>query len=169
MPRLPDRFDLWIRKARKSADQVRQVDWVLGALVARDDLYFLNTGTKEQPQIGGVHHSDVADPADRFVVAFSDAQRLEEFAKERGVQGSARFGNELPAIVSPMVAALDWCVERKMGLVINPNVGETVMVPPPVLAEFVEEWKQRSGRQGAGFWIPNMTTEEEDFWQAYGL
>ena len=51
MPRLPDRFDLWVRKARVSADPERQIDWVLGALVARDELYFLNIGTKEKPRI----------------------------------------------------------------------------------------------------------------------
>lgn len=169
MPRLPDRFDLWVRKAREAVDPARQVDLVLGALVARGDMYFLNTWTKEEPRIQGAQHRDAADPEDRFAVVFSDAQRLEEFAKDKKMLGSARFRNELPAIVTPMASALDWCVEKKMGLIINPSVGETVMVPPLVLAAFVEEWKQRGGRQAAGFWIPNMTTEEEDFWQENGL
>jgi hypothetical protein len=53
--------------------------------------------------------------------------------------------------------------------VINPGEGETAMVPPAVLAPFVEEWRRCGERQAAGFWIPNLTTKEEDFWQEYGL
>jgi hypothetical protein len=99
----------------------------------------------------------------RCAVVFSDAQRLEEFCEAR-----KKFGNP-GAIVSPTAAALDWCVERGLGLLINYWISETVVVPAAVLAAFVEEWKQRGGREAAGFWIPNMTSEEEDFWQENGL
>jgi hypothetical protein len=37
------------------------------------------------------------------------------------------------------------------------------------LRAFHAEWSKRGGREGIGFWIPNMTTEEEDFWQENGL
>ena len=169
MARLPDRFDLWVRKARESADPARQVDLVLGALVARKEIYFLNTGSKEHPQIGRAELSGAANPEDRFAGIFTDAQRLEDFATERKMPVATRYGNELPGIVSPMASALDWCVENKVGLLINPTQGETVMVSPSALAAFVAEWKQRGGRQAVGFWIPNLTSEEEDFWQENGV
>ena len=169
MARLPDRFDLWVRKARSEADPDRQVDWVLGALVARPDLYFLNTGTKEYPQIGLAQSMEAPNPTDTFATVFSDAQRLRDFVEERKMPVAPRYGYEPPVIVSPMAPGLDWCVENKLGLLINPTQGDAVTVSPQAVAQFVEEWKQRGERQTAGFWIPNMTTEEEDFWQEHGL
>ncbi|HEX4139576.1 MAG TPA: hypothetical protein VHY09_04465 [Candidatus Methylacidiphilales bacterium] len=159
MARIPDRFDLWVRKARESADPARQVDLVLGALVASIEVYFVNVGTKESPRIarGKVASNECA-------LVFTDAERIGEFLAQ-----NTREGQELAVIASPTGAALAWCVENRVGAVINPSTGETAMVAPAALAAFVEEWKQRGGRQAAGFWIPNMTSEEEDFWQENGL
>jgi len=163
MARLPDRFDLWVRKARESTDPARQVDLVLGALVARDELYFLNGGTKEQPRIARVLVSE-----DDCAVAFTDAGRVGDFLEE---QPAMRTGppNDLPVIGSPMAAALSWCVENQTGLLINPGGEDTAVASPAAVAAFVAEWQQRGGRQSAGFWIPNLTSEEEDFWQEHGL
>ena len=163
MPRLPDRFDLWVRKARESVDPERQVDLVLGALVAREELYFLNVGTKEQPRIARAEVSP-----DECAVVFTDSGRVDDFFEE---QPQMRTGmpEELPVIVSPMATALGWCVDNTVGLIINPGGGDTVAASPGAVATFVAEWKQRGGRQSAGFWIPNMTSEEEDFWQENGL
>jgi hypothetical protein len=163
MPRLPDRFDLWVRKAQEMADPARQVDLVLGALVARDELYFLNVGTKEQPQI---FRADI--DSEGCALVFTDATRVEDFLGERPEMKRGPR-NEIPVIATPMASALAWCVENSTGLMINPEAGETVVVPPGALAAFVAEWKQRGERQAAGFWIPSMTTEEEDFWQEHGL
>ncbi len=44
-----------------------------------------------------------------------------------------------------------------------------MVIPLDRLEAFNDEWSRRGGRQAAGFWIPNMTTEEEDFWQENGL
>jgi len=158
MSRLPDRFDLWVRKARESADPARQVDWVLGALVAGKELLFLNIGTKEKPVIA----------ADECALVFTDAERIEEFVAEHPELRKGADG-ELPVIASPIAAGLKWCMENEVGLVINPGVGETAVVSHAGLAPFVEEWRRRGERHSAGFWIPNMTTEEEDFWQEHGL
>ena len=163
MPRLPDRFDLWMRKARESADPARQVDLVLGALVARDELYFLNVGTKEQPLIA---RAEV--PPDECAVVFTDAERVNEFLVEQP-QLFAAPPDELPVIAAPMAGALAWCVEKKVGLLINPSGDGAPFASPSAVAAFVAEWNQRGGRQAAGFWIPNMTSEEEDFWQENGL
>ena len=163
MSRLPNRFDLWVRKARESADPARQADWILGALVAQKELYFLNIGTKEKPLI-----AKTAIAMKECVFVFTDGDRIEDFVAEHP---SLRKGRDdgPPVITSPMASALKWCVENKAGLVINPGAEETAMVPAAELAKFAEEWRPRGERQGAGFWIPKMTTEEEDFWQEYGL
>jgi hypothetical protein len=168
MARLPDRFDLWVRKARSEADPARQVDWVLGALVARKELFFLNGETKERPEIARASGVEAAVPSEMYAVVFTDAERLEDFVANRPTLRQ-KVDGDLPVIVSPTASALAWCVTNMTGLVINPNEGEMVQVSATALGPFVEEWKQRGGRQAAGFWIPNMTTAEEDFWQGHGL
>jgi hypothetical protein len=163
MARLPDRFDLWVRKAQQSADPERQADWILGALVARENLYFLNVGTKEKPRI-----AKAAVAADECALVFTDPGRIETFIA--GHPAARQDGsNGPPVIASPTAAALKWCMENRSGLAINPGEGATALVPAAVLAAFVEDWRARSERQGAGFWIPNMSSEEEDFWQEHGL
>ncbi len=161
MGRLPDRFDLWLRKARESTDPARQVDYVLGALVGLKEWFFLNTGTKERPMAAKTQIE-----SDLCVLVFSDAARVEEFLE--GKEGLVPKGDVLPAIVIPSAAALAWCVESQTGLLLNPN-GEGVLIPLEQVKAFHAEWIQRGGRQAAGYWIPNMTSEEEDFWQANGL
>ena len=163
MPRLPDRFDLWVRKARESADPERQVDLVLGALVARDELYFLNVGSKELPRIA---RAEI--PPDECALVFTDTERLGEFLVEQP-QLFATPPDEMPVIAAPMAGALAWCVENKVGLLINPSGDGAPFASPNAVASFVAEWNQRGGRQAAGFWIPGMTSEEEDFWQENGL
>jgi hypothetical protein len=163
MPRLPDRFDLWVRKARESADPARQVDLVLGALVARELLYFLNVGTNEQPRIA---RAEIAP--DECAVVFTDTDRLNDFLVEQP-QLFAAPPSELPVIAAPMASALAWCVDNKVGLLINPSGEGAPFASPGAVATFVAEWKQRGGRLAAGFWIPNLTSEEEDFWQENGV
>jgi hypothetical protein len=163
MARVPDRFDLWVRKARETADTGRQVDWILGGLVAQGELCFLNIGTQARPLIA---RTGIAEG--ECVLVFTDRGRIEDFLAER--PEAARRGAEGPPVIaSPAGAALAWCVENGAGLVINPGVGEAAMVPAAAVAKFTAEWRARGERRGAGFWIPNMTTEEEDFWQEHGL
>ncbi len=162
MPRLPDRFDLWVRKARDSADPARQIDWILGALVALREVCFLNEGTAASPRI-----ATAALATEECVLVFTDRDRIEELIAEHPASRHAPAEGP-PVIASPGAAALKWCVESKAGLLINPGGQEPVMVPWMVLAAFFEEWQRGQG-QPAGFWIPNMSTEEEDFWQEQGL
>jgi hypothetical protein len=163
MSRLPDRFDLWMRKARQAADPARQADLILGALVAQKELHFLNIGTKASPLL-----AKTAIALDECVLIFTDRDRIEEFiAGHPALQKTPEDGP--PIITSPTASALKWCVENKAGLVINPGGEETAMVPWREVSAFLEEWHRRGAAQAAGFWIPNMTTEEEDFWQEHGL
>jgi len=162
MSRLPDRFDLWIRKARECEDPIRQVDYVLGSLVALNDWHFLNVGTKANPDPAMV---DI--DGGRYLLVFSDVSRIEEVVGE-----GHEKDDPLPVISLPSASAITWCMARKEqgcgGLLVNP--GEyAALVPMPQLEYFHAEWTQRGGRQASGFWIPNLTTEEEDFWQQHGL
>ncbi len=162
MSRLPDRFDLWVRKARECLDPERQADYVLGALAALNDWYFFNVGTKEKPRIS---ESEIENH--RYMLVFSDYSRIEELVEDTLAKGAP-----LPIISMPTAAAMSWCIERKAegcaGLLVNPG-DFAAIVPLCQLEAFHAEWSQRGGRQASGFWIPNLTSEEEDFWHEHGL
>jgi hypothetical protein len=163
MPRLPDHFDLWVRKAREQSDPVRQTDFVLGALMGLRDWHFLNIGSVEKPQAARTQIDQ-----DACVLVFSGIDRLEELVEISGAGKHVPKGQPPPAITVPSAAALPWCVECKVGLLINPSE-EAVLIPLNQVESFCKEWQARGKRQAAGFWIPNMTSEEEDFWQEHGL
>jgi len=163
MARLPDRFDLQVRRARECADPARQADYLLGSLVALEAWHFLNIGTKENPEpaqaeLGGGPH----------LLVFSDAERIEELVRE---SGSLPEGEPPPVIAILSVKAMPWCLGQAgcAGLLVNPGGENAFVVPMDRLEIFHAEWNQRGGRQASGFWIPNMTSEEEDFWQEHGL
>ena len=157
MARLPDRFDLVVRKARQCFDPARQADFVLGALAGLDEWHFLNVGATETPQaaVAGIDGA-------RHLLVFSDLDRIEELVKQNA--GAAG----LEAISIPCPAAMSWCLERRAGLLVNPGE-DAVSIPLQQLEIFYAEWNARGGRQAAGLWIPNMTSEEEDFWRQNGL
>jgi hypothetical protein len=163
MARLPDRFDLWVRKAQECADPARQADYVLGALAGLKEWHFLNVGTKEAPQAAKTQIE--TDPC--FFV-FSDISRIEEFIQEGWGLNHRQKKDPLPVITIPTAAAMAWCVECRTGVLVNPGE-DSALIPLDQLETFHAEWLQRGGRQAAGFWIPNMSTEEEDFWQEHGL
>jgi hypothetical protein len=121
--------------------------------------HFLNLGTKEKPQAAKAQID-----TDPYLLIYSDLNRIEEFIHE---QGGARKKEPLPVITVPTAAAMAWCVECRIGLLVNPPE-EAMMIPFDQVEAFHAEWKHRGGRQAAGFWIPNMTSEEEDFWQENG-
>jgi len=160
MARLPDRFDLWVRKARQCTDPARQIDYVLGALAGLREWHFLNIGTKEIPQPATAR----IDSRDCRLV-FTDVGRLEEMIEE---SSGARGKSPLPVISIPTAAAMAWCVEGRTGLLVNPGE-DAVIIPFEQVQRFHAEWTRRGGREASGFWIPNLTTEEEDFWQENGL
>ncbi len=163
MSRLPDRFDLWLRKARECADADRQADYVLGALAGLKEWHFLNIGTAEKPQAAKTQLGD-----DSCVLVFSDPGRIEDLIEESGAKKHLPTGAPVPAISVATEAAMKWCVECKVGLLINPSE-DAVMIPSELVKSFYEEWSQREGWAASGYWIPNMTSEEEDFWQEHGL
>jgi len=153
MARLPDRFDLWVRQARECRDPARQVDYILGALAALKEWYFLNAGTKEAPQAAKAKVG-----SDECLIVFTGPDRIGELIQASSV------------ITIPAAAAMAWCVESKMGLLVNPAEDvDAALIPFDQVKAFHAEWSERGRRPASGFWIPNMTTEEEDFWQEHGL
>ncbi len=156
MARLPDRFDLFVRKAKACSDPARQADYVLGALAALPAWYFLNIGPGEKVQLAESTYG-----GNRFAFIFSDGERANEMAREK-------TAGLLSIISIPQPGAMEWCVKLRTGLLVNAQ-SESCMVPFDQLEAFLAEWTRRGEGKSAGFWIPNMTTEEEDFWQEYGL
>lgn len=157
MARLPDRFDLWVRKAQECGDPARQADYILGALAGLKEWYFAAEGREANPvpvecDIEGQRH----------ILVFSGPGRLEEMKLAPG-------RHPLKSISMPMAAAMTWCVDRRAGLMLNPAGHGTVLIPFDQLDAFHAEWNRRGGLQASGFWIPNLTTEEQDFWQEHGL
>jgi len=159
MARIPDRFDLWVRKARECDNPIRQVDYVLGALAGLKEWYFFNLGSKEKPQAARTQID-----TDPYLLVYSDMGRIEDFIEE---QGHAERNAPLPVITVPTAVAMKWCVECRVGLLVNAPES-AVMIPFAQVEAFHAEWSKRGGRQASGFWIPNMTSEEEDFWQEHG-
>jgi hypothetical protein len=123
--------------------------------------YFLNIGTKETPQA-----AKLPIESEECLIVFSDPGRIEDVINA-SLNPEDFPKNEPPVITIPTAAAMAWCVERRAGALVNPGE-DSALVPFERLKAFHAEWRQRGGRQAAGFWIPNMTTEEEDFWQEQG-
>jgi hypothetical protein len=163
MGRLPDRFDLWLLKANECPDPARQLDYILGAMIGLKEWWLINIGTKEKPSAAKTQVE-----SDLCVLVFSDLARLEEFLE--GKEGLVPKGETSPTIAIPSPAALGWCVDCGVGLIVNPDEAEgTVLVPFEQVKAFHTEWMNRGGSQTTGFWIPNMSSEEEDFWQQHGM
>ena len=164
MPRLPDRFDLWVRRARDCSDPERQLDYVLGALMSLPDWLFLNLRSAKNPQPATLEAE--GGPA---LLVFSDLERLLDIARERGVPVA---DSAPPVIAIPSAAALKWCIDQRPmqahGLLVNPGE-DNALIPLDHAATFEQAWRERGALQASGFWIPNLTSEEEDFWQEHGL
>ncbi len=73
MPRLPDRFDLFVRKARESIDPERQADLILGALAGLKEWHFLDLGAPGKPNAA---KTDIED--EPYLLVFTDPAHLED-------------------------------------------------------------------------------------------
>jgi hypothetical protein len=103
-----------------------------------------------------------ARASSRYLLVFSDAARVEDL-----LDGT---GSTAPPISMPTIKAFSWSLDRPgtAGLLVNPGE-DAALVPRDQLDFFHTEWRARQADLPAGFWIPNMTDEEEDFWQEHGL
>jgi len=159
MARIPDRFDLFVRQARACADPARQVDLVLGALVALPAWYFLGHGAGQDAYVPVVEMEET-----RIDMMFTDAGRAEEMKQA----APSEVGEMMSVVGLEMPGAIEWCLKRKAALLVNPG-DDAALIPFDQLEAFHSQWMERGAGKGAGFWIPNMTSAEEDFWQEHGL
>lgn len=157
MPDLPDQFDLWVRRARDVAPE-RQADFLLGSLFALKEWFFLNRGSDEKPSPG------VVELEGRYcLVVFSDLGKMHDFV-----------GSATSNLAIPTESVVGYCREfRAMGvtaLLVNPG-DYAFTVELDAVESFDKAWRERRAAHPSarGFWIPNLTTEEEDFWQSHGL
>ena len=164
MAAIPDRFDLWVRKARQEAVPERQVDLLLGSLFALRDWYFLNRESEDRPEPAMVDLQ-----GETHLLVFSEAGRVNDFAEESGL---CQCGDRAEFFSVPALKAAEYCRRFRAvgaaGILVNPG-DHAFAVTLDGLEEFDRQWRERGARAGEGFWIPNMTSEEEDFWQEHGL
>lgn len=162
MSSLPDQFDLTVRKAREMSSSQRQLDCMLGLLFALPEWNFVNHGTAEKPFPALVDIETI-----RALVIFSTLEKYRDFIEA----SSGMPATELPSITVPVQSATGYCLQfRPAGceaILVNP--GEfAFQVSLDSLSAFETEWRVRPATH-RGFWIPNMTSEEEDFWSEHGL
>jgi hypothetical protein len=81
----------------------------------------------------------------------------------------------IPYISVRTANAADFCLQYAQekngscaGILVNPG-DYAFSVDFAALRQFDTEWKAAGGAEKRGFWIPGMTTEEEDFWQEHGI
>ena len=101
---------------------------------------------------------------------------MEDALNEGSKQNTNGHGRvELPHIAMPASKALEYMtmLEAKgvEAMLVNPGEYAFAMTLKEV-RRFYEAWEARDPdeRQASrGFWIPKMTSEEDDFWEEHGL
>jgi hypothetical protein len=160
---LPDSFDLQVRRARQTAPE-RQSDFLLGSLFGLNEWIFFNTGEVKNPAPMIVE----LDGA-RYLLLFSSSQQADDCSAAAGLR---KEKDPLPLITVPIegapLYALGFRAAQVQGVLVNPG-DYAFAVDLASLENFHHEWKKRSRTEHQGFWIPNLTSEEEDFWQEKGL
>ncbi|MDD5262858.1 MAG: hypothetical protein PHD76_13515 [Methylacidiphilales bacterium] len=165
MSRLPDRFDLLVRKAReRDCTPERQLDLLLGGLFALSEWHFINRGDQENPRPAFVELDGTVS-----LLLFSNPDKADDFSAERG----ERKPHEALGLISIRPAdAIEYARQFEAHgchhLLVNPGAFSFMVLTGEVFG-FYREWIQNRHKNKIGFWIPNMTSEEEDFWQEHGL
>ncbi len=165
MSRIPDRFDLLVRKAQeRDCPPERQLDLLLGGLFALSEWHFINRGDRENP-----HPAFVELDGTVCLLLFSSPDKADDFSSERG----ERKPQEPLGLISIRPAdAIEYARQFEAHgcrhLLVNPGAF-SFMVSTDEVFNFYTEWIRNRDKNKIGFWIPNMTSEEEDFWQEHGL
>lgn len=170
MSALPDWFDLWVRRARDLpvGDSQRQVDLLLGAVFVMPVVYFWNIGSEARPAPAIGEDED----GRQLALLFTQAGKLEDVLEERH-DGIIDGHEGLPVIGVPPVQVGGYLQDLNAdgagigSILVNP--GEYAFQIEVLAWEaFSVSFEQRDP-EARGFWIPHMTTEEEDFWEEHGL
>jgi hypothetical protein len=165
MSRLPDRFDLLVRKVRdESYSPERQMDFLLAAFFALQEAHLINAGDATQPRPSFVELDQLI-----LMPVFSSADQADTYTSERG----QRQDHDPLGLLSMRPASLlEYAQAFKdygcQHWIINPGPYGFILSLEEVEAYQLERKKSASS-PNVGFWIPNMTSEEEAFWEDHGL
>ncbi|HSI84863.1 MAG TPA: hypothetical protein VK970_13815 [Candidatus Methylacidiphilales bacterium] len=181
MVNIPDQFDLDVRRAKRQSDPEQQMELLLGALLARKEWYFYNIGTQEKPEPARVEIEDRP-----YLLVFSSADKLHNLrdlqqGDRKDAEPSPVMSTELPNFSIPCMQAVDYCLALAdaqlggdqsaallEGMLINPG-DHAFAISMASFRHYMAAWKERGGHIGQGFLIPNISTEEDDFYQEHGL
>lgn len=167
MTRIPDRFDLLVRKVRDGEmTPERQFDFLMSAIFTLKEVHLINNGGEVTPIPAFVELDGQV-----LMPVFSSADQADTYSIER----EQRNDNDPLGLISMKPAYLleyakefipygckDW--------IINPGPYGFILSLDSLQGYYEEFRKQAEEKpDGAGFWIPNMSTEEEDFWLENGL
>lgn len=164
MGAIPDQFDVFVRRARERFDPARAEDMLIGNLFALKEWHLLNAGTAEDPRPRFAELDGTV-----FLLVFSHPEKADAFTEARGERG----GRDPLGLISMRPGdAADYCRALR-----GSSCGAILVNPGPFayavalegLLKYHEAWSRRGAELASGFWIPNMTTEEEDFWQEHEL
>jgi hypothetical protein len=162
MASIPDHFDLWVRKAQQMPEE-RQLDCLLGSLFAGKEWFFYNQGVCQTVDPAMVELDGV-----KCLMLFSSADKMFDFVQS----ASCRTVEQLPSIAIPAEKGAEFCLQfRAAGaeaILVNPG-DYAFRISFDALESFARDREAHRAEARRGFWIPNMTSEEEDFWQEHGL
>jgi hypothetical protein len=107
---------------------------------------------------------------EQVLLVYSDPSRLLE-ALEYYLIDKPGGRVEGPGSISMTpIGTFEFCLKNNTGLLVNPLASEhNLLVPHEHVKAFYLNWKESAKHAQNCFWVPNMTDEEEDFWQERGL
>jgi len=165
MSRLPDRFDLLVRKVREGDfTPDRQIDFLLAAFFTLKEAHLINAADEVSPLPTFLELDEAV-----LMPVFTSADQADTYTSERGQRGDH---DDLCLISMPPAIVLDYAESfTSYGCkdwFINP--GPFGFIISLQEAQAYQQQKNKVGqRPDIGFWIPNLTSQEEAFWEDNGL
>ncbi|NJK90660.1 MAG: hypothetical protein HC904_01790 [Blastochloris sp.] len=165
MSRLPDRFDLLVRKVRDTGMAPdRQLDLLLAALFTVKEAHLINAGTEAEPR-----PSFVELDGEILMPVFSSVDQADTYSSERGQRGD-RDALGLISMPPPLLLEVSRLFTDSgcHHWFVNPGPYGFIL-PLHEVESYESQRAQAQASAHTGFWIPNLTSEEEAFWEDHGL
>lgn len=165
MSRIPDRFDLIVRQVRETSFQPeRQLDFLLAAFFTLKEAHLINAGDEDNPLPAFVELDQTV-----LMPVFTSADQADTYTSERG----QRSDHEPLGLISMKPElALDYAQAFKSygcyHWIINPGP-YGFMLSLAEIESYQQQRKESAQAPNYGFWIPNLTSQEEAFWEDHGL
>jgi hypothetical protein len=165
MSRLPDRFDLLVRKVREEPySPERQLDFLLAAFFTLKEAHLINTGMEASPMPSFVELDNLI-----LMPVFSSTDQADTYTSERGQRGDR---DPLGLISLQPLSLLEYSrAFTEFGCshwIINPGPYGFILGLDEAEA-YQKAFRASVDQHSRGFWISNLTSEEEAFWEDHGL